>query len=97
MLAHDWPGNVRELENAIERGALLADGRTLALSDLTLKPSDPEGETWPTDLGAFVERATAEHVRRVLGEVEGKRVEAARRLGIDRTTLYRLMRKHGIE
>ncbi|HBQ16859.1 MAG TPA: Fis family transcriptional regulator, partial [Myxococcales bacterium] len=97
MLAHDWPGNVRELENAIERGALLADGRTLALSDLTLKPSEAEGETWPTDLGAFVERATAEHVRRVLGEVEGKRVEAARRLGIDRTTLYRLMRKHGIE
>ena len=96
MVTHDWPGNVRELENAVERGALLAEGARIGLADLTLKPAEPE-EAWPTDLGAFVERATADHVRRVLGECGGKRVEAARRLGVDRTTLYRLMRKHGID
>jgi len=96
MVTHDWPGNVRELENAVERGALLAEGARIGLADLTLKPAEPE-EAWPTDLGAFVERATADHVRRVLEECGGKRVEAARRLGVDRTTLYRLMRKHGID
>jgi transcriptional regulator with GAF, ATPase, and Fis domain len=36
-------------------------------------------------------------VRKVLEEEAGVRVEAARRLGVDRTTLYRLMRKYGIE
>ena len=40
--------------------------------------------------------AAADHVRAVLKEVGGARIEAAKRLGIERTTLYRLMRKYGI-
>jgi len=48
-------------------------------------------------LQAFLDGAAAERIRVVLAEVGGRRVEAARRLGIDRTTLYRLMRKHAIE
>ena len=44
-----------------------------------------------------MDAAAAERIRAVLAETGGVRVEAARRLGIDRTTLYRLIRKFGIE
>ncbi|MCB9596468.1 MAG: sigma-54-dependent Fis family transcriptional regulator [Sandaracinaceae bacterium] len=97
LLTHDWPGNVRELQNVIERGAILALGDRIELSDL--KPGAtadaPAGAT--KSLAELLDLATAEHIRRVLEEVDGKRVEAAKRLGIERTTLYRLMRKHGLD
>jgi len=93
LLGHDWPGNVRELQNAIERGAVLAIGDTIELADVE-PGSASTGEEATGTLAELLDRATAEHVRRVLADCDGKRVEAAKRLGIDRTTLYRLMRKH---
>jgi len=44
-----------------------------------------------------VDRATEQQVRGALRETSGRRAEAARRLGIERTTLYRLMKRFGIE
>jgi transcriptional regulator with PAS, ATPase and Fis domain len=102
---HAWPGNVRELENAIERGVVLARGEQLELEDVALEArpaavvesaattSAEEGES----LQDFVERAAAERIRSALAEAGGVKAEAARRLGIDRTTLYRLMRRYGVE
>ncbi len=96
LLSHAWPGNARELENAIERGAVLARGERIELEDLLLdagggEPRAPAGgdET----LRAFLDRTTAEHVRAVLARCGGSKAEAARRLGIDRTTLYRLLER----
>ena len=72
---------------------MLAESSRLELADLmTLEVADEA----PVDLAAFLDRAAAAHIQRVLDEVDGKRVEAARRLGIDRTTLYRLIKKHGL-
>jgi DNA-binding NtrC family response regulator len=100
LLAHPWPGNVRELENAIERGVVLARGARIELDDLLVDPEAEDGAAAPGSAGAglqeFLDGAAAERIRRVLEEAGGVRVEAARRLGIDRTTLYRLMRKYGI-
>jgi len=98
LLSHSWPGNVRELENAIERGVVLARGNQLELDDLLL---DPEATTTASaregsGLQEFLDAAAADRIRAVLAEAGGVRVEAARRLGIDRTTLYRLMRKYGL-
>ena len=100
LLRHSWPGNVRELENAIERGVVLAQGDVIERRDMLI---DVEEEVAASDeqrsaenLQSFLDRATAEHVRSVLHEVGGIRAEAAKRLGIERTTLYRLMRKYGI-
>jgi transcriptional regulator of acetoin/glycerol metabolism len=45
---------------------------------------------------ATLAKAAADRIRTVLKEARGARGDAARRLGIDRTTLYRLMRKYGI-
>jgi len=100
FLRHSWPGNVRELENAIERGVVLAQHECIELEDLlidvnTETPSN-ETSTQSENLQTFLDRAAADHVRAVLKEVGGARSEAAKRLGIERTTLYRLMRKYGI-
>ena len=103
LVAHDWPGNVRELENAIERGVVLARGERIGFDDLLVdapgeepRPgaaADPPGSA---SLPEFLDAAATERIRRVLEQTGGKRVEAARRLGIDRATLYRLMRRYGI-
>ena len=98
LRTHTWPGNVRELENTIERGVVLACGEMITLEDL-LVDLEPEsslaaGSKGPEDLQSFLDQAAAERIRAVLRDVHGARLEAARRLGIDRTTLYRLMRKY---
>ena len=97
LLTHAWPGNVRELANVIERGAVLASGPRIELADLSMMDEAPsDASTRAVSLAELLDRATAEHVRRVLDEVSGKRMEAAKKLGIDRTTLYRLMRKYDL-
>ena len=99
LLRHDWPGNVRELEHAIERGVVLARGERIELDDLRLEPELAEEAGGAAEAGSlheFLKGAAAQRIRSVLEEVGGVRAEAARRLGVDRTTLYRLMRKYGI-
>ena len=100
LASHPWPGNVRELENAVERGAVLARSDEIALEDLLLDGPGASGEPAPTDdesLTGHLDRATAAHIRKVLERSGGRRAVAAGRMGVDRTTLYRLMRKFGIE
>jgi len=103
LSAHAWPGNVRELENAIERGVVLARGDLLELGDVALDsraPSENAGAPAADASGSlqdFLERAAAERIRAALAEAGGVKAEAARRLAIDRTTLYRLMRRYGVE
>ncbi len=109
LLRHPWPGNARELENAIERGVVLARGERIELEDLMLGTEDagiasrgvadgPGRGAPPADetLRAFLDRATGEHLRAVLAAAGGSKTEAARRLGIDRTTLYRLLERLGV-
>jgi transcriptional regulator of acetoin/glycerol metabolism len=93
-----WPGNVRELRNVLERACMLADGPTLTERDVSAAmpasrvPTPVAGTTAPEGLEA-VER---EHIVRVLGEVRGNKLAAARRLGISRRTLYRRLERHGL-
>ena len=90
LRGHPWPGNVRELRNTIERGVVLCDER-ITLDDLLLEPSRP------TDRGpalqAALDAATARALKEALAATGGRKAEAADRLGIDRTTLYRLMKR----
>jgi DNA-binding NtrC family response regulator len=100
LRGYTWPGNVRELEIALERAVVLARGAQVELEDLMIDPKaqrSPDSlEHGPLELRAALDVATAEHVRRILDRTGGARSEAARLLGIDRTTLYRLMKKVGI-
>ena len=97
--SHDWPGNVRELENALERAVVLARGQVITLSDL--RPAgirSPGATADPNEtLNEHLDRAAAEKIRSVLHDAGGVRLDAAKRLGIERTTLYRLMKKYGID
>ena len=94
LRSHPWPGNVRELENAIERSVVLSDGATLQASDLLLQTPDGPKAADETTLQAALDQATQKAIRDALDATGGARSEAARRLGIDRTTLYRLIRKY---
>ena len=95
----DWPGNVRELENVIESAMALATGPRLRISDLprTRRRSAGREATPPRDLPlslAAYERCALE---RALAESGGDAREAARRLGIGRSTLYRKLSKHDLK
>ncbi len=90
LLAHAWPGNVRELRNAVERALLLSTPGTLDLAELA--PADAPaardgGLPFPARLDDIV-RAAA---RAMLETTAGNRSEAARRLGISRSRLQRLL------
>lgn len=91
---HSWPGNVRELQNLIERAVVMARGDVIELEDFVLG-SSRQGRGDDT-LEAVLNHAEKVRIREALAEAEGKRIEAASILDIDRTTLYRLMKKHGI-
>ena len=100
LLRHAWPGNARELENAIERGVALARGSRIELQDLLLDgepdaPAEAPGEG-DEALARWLDRQAAARIREVLADCGGSRAEAARRLGVDRTTLWRWMQRLAI-
>lgn len=86
MLLCAWPGNVRQLATCIERGAVLCPGEVIEAEHLGLDPVD--GNTADRSL---LDRSTAEAVKFALSVSGGNRSAAARRLGIDRRQLYRMM------
>ncbi|ABS26001.1 sigma-54 dependent transcriptional regulator [Anaeromyxobacter sp. Fw109-5] len=94
LMAHDWPGNVRELRNVLERGAVVATGTVIQLSDLGL-PTRLEAASKPGTL-ASLEEVEKRHVAAVLAHANGNVSQSARILGIDRVTLYNKMRKYGL-
>nr|WP_276323440.1 sigma-54 dependent transcriptional regulator [Achromobacter xylosoxidans] len=86
--AHDWPGNVRELRNRIARAVVMADGAMLSASDLF-----PERRLAPAaDLAALRGDAELRAIQRTIAETGGHLGEAAKKLGISRTTLWKKLR-----
>jgi DNA-binding NtrC family response regulator len=92
LRAHQWPGNVRELRNAIERALVLSPPGTLRADELaphreTPLAVDASGLPFPTDLATLTRAAAV----RMLALTGGNKSEAARRLGISRPRLQRLL------
>ncbi len=100
LLNHPWPGNVRELENTIERAVVLARGERIEPEDLLLEHVAGLAKTeLPTEQGSLQEcmdRAAKSRIEVALAQASGRRAEAAKALGVDRTTLYRMMKRLGL-
>jgi transcriptional regulator with PAS, ATPase and Fis domain len=94
--AYHWPGNVRQLINVLERAKILADPPTISLVDLPAELVQKElAESLipisvPPDHLAAIEQS---HVLDILKREGGNKARAARVLGIDRRSLYRLLEK----
>jgi len=89
-----WPGNVRELRNTIERACLVAEGTQLTERDVRAVPAGPAPPAASaTGTLAAVER---DRIAQVLEECGGNKKEAARRLGLDRRSLYRRLARYGL-
>jgi DNA-binding NtrC family response regulator len=101
LTQYDWPGNVRELENMVRRAVVLCRGKVIEPEDLPAK-LNPEENTVVADGEALpLKDSMRQWERHLLLEglkrTGGNRKEAARQLGINRTTLYNKMREYGIE
>ncbi len=99
LSAAAWRGNVRELDNALERAVILADGQNLTPADFPADlmgeaPGDEPADT-SDDLRSALDRFERAHIRRVLDRAGGDKREAARRLGLGLSSLYRKLDESG--
>ena len=95
LVDHDWPGDVAELELIIELAVAKASSTTIALCDLPpLAWPGPDQEEPLTGTYVEVERRLLE---RALLRSGGNKSEAARMLGLKRTTFLDKLRRHGLE
>lgn len=99
MMDYPWPGNVREMENAVEHGLICAINNVVVPASLpqeirdfrAVPPSLPAA-----DNGADPDTQARREISQALRAAGGNKAEAARQLGIDRTTLWRRMRRLGV-
>ena len=100
LLDHAWPGNVRELENAIEHAFVLCTGRTIQPDHLPLEIREqrfPAPETRTTGIPRTkASPLNPELLTATLHESGWNKAEAARRLDISRTAVWKCMKKWDI-
>jgi DNA-binding NtrC family response regulator len=88
LLKYDFPGNIRELENVIRNAIVKAkDSGVILKTDLNLCPID-KAENVLVDKNALI---------KALDDYNGNKVKVAEALGISRSTLYRMLDRHGIK
>jgi two-component system, NtrC family, response regulator HydG len=98
LLAYTYPGNVRQLQHIIQRAVAVARGTSIDVDDLPEEvlavrtpPAAQEGS-----VAAARERAEREMIVTTLARNNGEVSAAAREMQVSRTTMWRLMKKHGI-
>jgi DNA-binding NtrC family response regulator len=97
LVRQEWSGNVRELQHAVERAVVLASHEILESDDFAPrrnKAADTGGERKLADV---VDRQTRLHVLEVLESESWHKQKVADILGVDRATLYRLIKKFGLD
>lgn len=104
MQRYRWPGNVRELENVIERAVVLCRGSAIALHDLPDRLVNPERSAdaaptvfQPMALEAALEGPERRIIEAALRANRWNRQRTAAQLEINRTTLYKKMKKYGLD
>jgi len=102
MLAYGWPGNVRELENCLERTCALTSSPLIQTRDLPwgiANLPNPEASSGNGRAGKIIPMAELEKqtILRAIAELNGDKLQAARLLGIGKTTLYRKLRCYALQ
>jgi DNA-binding NtrC family response regulator len=95
---YSWPGNVRELENTIERAVALAEGDTVRTADLPPHINQLTIETYRHASGEIptLEEMERRYIHWVLEKYNGNKTQAATAMGIDRVSLWRKLKRFGI-
>ena len=102
---YSWPGNVRELRHVIERACVMCGGSTIQLEHLPKEvtsqqsSSPPAAGTLSRDmrLADVAQISEEEQLLQMLRLAGGNKAKAARMMGIDRSTLYRKLKRYGLE
>ncbi len=103
MQGYHWPGNVRELENIVERAVVLAKGKYITVDDLPAKLLDAHSMPAPVDsytpvpLKQALEGPEKRILEAALKANGWNRQLTAEQLGINRTTLYKKMKRYGLD
>lgn len=101
MLTHPWPGNVRELRNIVERVCYLSTEDSISSEELMLRPSGATTSDTASKVGRNVavnlSDATRDfqiaHIESIIDACGGNITQAAERMGLHRSNLYRKMRQ----
>ncbi len=99
LCQYGWPGNIRELENVIERAVALANGPEITVNELPEYISNLSIETYRRhDQGVpTLEEQEKNYIKWVLDKCEGNKTRAAKVMGIDRVSLWRKIKRFGLE
>jgi DNA-binding NtrC family response regulator len=100
LMRYDWPGNVRELENVIQRMIILTETEHIdadVLPPRLTEQKDPRGRALDYLPPQSLDEVEAYFIRKTLRETRGDRALAAEILGIDKSTLWRKVKRYGIE
>lgn len=93
---NDWRGNVRELEHIIERSVILSDHDKLSIETLPedfAMSSKQEIDNLDLSLEDYLNEKKKIYIKKILSDCKGKKIDAAKRLGIDRSYLFTLIKK----
>ena len=105
LLSHSWPGNIRELRNTIERVCYLSTAESISAADLSLSSSPASrigGDSLaldgpvPSVLAEATKMFQVRHIENAIAASRGNMTDAAARLGLHRSNLYRKMRQLGM-
>jgi DNA-binding NtrC family response regulator len=104
LRTYHWPGNIRELQNVIERATSLTDNHYITPSDLqehlsenSHSGSDGEDLPFKSAKRKWLESFEKKYFSDLLKEFNGNISRAAQKAGIDRKTIYRIMKRHGLD
>ena len=99
LMSYDFPGNVRELENIIERGVAFSNGDAIEIGHLPEDLRELNIRTFRKKEGKIpsLEDQELSYIQWVLNESGGNKTIASQILGIDRVSLWRKLKKYGLE
>ncbi len=90
---YDWPGNIRELKHIVERAVIMCDSSTIKPEDISLRFENTNASKKDN---FNIDEIEKEAIQKAIQKHKGNLSNAAKELGMGRTTLYRKMNKYGI-